>query len=305
MTDLFISYAWTSFEHREWVRLFASQLHLLGYKIKIDESVEYGSSLSGFMREVTDSKHVLLIVDENYVERANTLPNSGVGLETKWISSVYNNKPSTWLSVLFVKNSTHKLPKWLNSKNPKGFDFNSYQEKNNFPGSAQIDSVWRWIEGLSADKSNSTSWAELRKRAARLERIDVLRDPANYANPALKGNIKFYHNDNRCFTIGHGEYEFRISFSARSSTGVYVHRDSGLKAVGLIPTQENDLRFVYAFLTPSRSVEPDKGQSVVLMNADGNLCVITIEEVQYGSSSPEYVRSYVKFSYEVLFFETN
>ena len=153
--DLFVSYAWTSPEHREWVRLLASQLHLLGYNVKIDEAVDYGSSLSGFMREVTDASHVLLVVDENYVDRADNKPESGVGIETGWISGVFTNKPATWLSVVFVRNPERKLPSWLVDHNPKGFDFNATVEKNQFPGAAQIDELWRWIEGLPADKANS------------------------------------------------------------------------------------------------------------------------------------------------------
>src|SRR5204863_78554 len=110
--DLFISYAWTSPQHREWVRLLASQLHLLGYAVKIDEAVDYGSSLSGFMQEVTGAAHVLMIVDENYVDRADNKPNSGVGIETRWINSVFERKLASWLSVVFVRNSEHKLPAW-------------------------------------------------------------------------------------------------------------------------------------------------------------------------------------------------
>lgn len=64
-------------------------------------------SLSGFMQEVTDASHVLLVVDENYVERADNAPTSGVGIETEWISSVFESKPNTWLSVLFVKNPNY------------------------------------------------------------------------------------------------------------------------------------------------------------------------------------------------------
>jgi hypothetical protein len=78
--DLFISYASTSQAHREWVRLLASQLHLIGYDVKIDEDVDYGSSLHGFMRQVTEAAHVLLIVDTNYVDRADNRPESGVGV---------------------------------------------------------------------------------------------------------------------------------------------------------------------------------------------------------------------------------
>ncbi len=171
-TDLFISYAWTSPEHREWVRLFASQLHLLGYVVKIDEALDYGSSLHVFMQEVTEATHVLLIVDENYVDRANNKPESGVGIETEWISSVFNDKPATWLSVVFVRNPARMLPNWIKSRNPKGFDFNSTPEINSFPGSLQIDEIWRWVEGLSADKTNAVSLSVVRKRAARIERIE-------------------------------------------------------------------------------------------------------------------------------------
>src|SRR5690606_39149010 len=143
MTDLFISYAWTSPAHRQWVRLLASQLHLLGYDVKIDEQVDYGSSLSGFMQEVTSATHVLMIVDENYVLRTDTMPNSGVGIENRWNSGAFNNKPSAWLSLVFVQNPLHKVPAWLSSHSPKGFDFNSTPEKNVFPGSVQIDEIWR------------------------------------------------------------------------------------------------------------------------------------------------------------------
>jgi hypothetical protein len=109
--DLFISYAWTSDEHREWVRLLASQLHQLGYVVQIDEAVDYGASLSGFMREVIDARHVLLVVDENYVERADHKPESCLGIETDWISRVYADRPVTWLSVLWVRNPDRHLPK--------------------------------------------------------------------------------------------------------------------------------------------------------------------------------------------------
>lgn len=300
MTDLFISYAWTSPPHREWVRLLASQLHLLGYDLKIDEQVDYGASLSGFMQEVTSAKHVLLIVDENYVLRADTMPESGVGIENRWISGSFNNKPSGWLSLVFVQNSSCKVPAWLSGHNPKGFDFNSTPEKNLFPGSAQIDEIWRWVEGLPASKVHATSLADVRKRAARIERIDAQRDPANYANPALKGRVTFRHNDHRHFKVGNGEYEFKINFTNRGHNGVYVYIDSGLKAVGLITASSYDPLNVENFLKPARTAQPIVGQSVVCMNSHGALCVITIEEVQPEVNARTYVAPHVTFSYEVL-----
>lgn len=298
--DLFISYAWTSSAHREWVRLLASQLHLIGYDVKIDEAVNYGSSLSGFMREVTDAVHVLLIVDENYVERADNNPESGVGIETKWIRSAFKRKPATWLSVAFVRNPTRRLPKWLEHHNPKGFDLNASPENNEFPGAVQIDQIWRWIEGLPADTAHAVPLSMIRKRAARLERVDARLDPALYASPAPKGCVTFRYDDYAHYTVGHGEYEFKINFSECSCDSVYVYIDSGLKAVGLITSPNFDPLSVESFLTPRRFVEPSVGQKVVLLNPHGALCVIVIDEVQRELNTAEYVPRHVTFTYEIL-----
>jgi len=298
--DLFISYAWTSDEHREWVRLLASQLHQLGYVVQIDEAVDYGASLSGFMREIAEARHVLLIVDENYVDRADKKPSSGVGIETKWISGIYNSQPATWLSVLWVRNPKRLLPAWLEGHDPKGFDFNADPGSNDFPGATQLNEIWRWIEGLPASTANAIPLPELRKRAARLERVDVLRDPGQFANPALKGRVTFRYGDHANFTIGHDEYEFKLQFSGRGSNSVYVYRDGGLKALGLINEKSSDSSTVDSFLRPGRTAEPLVGQSVVLLNFEGALCVVTIDEVQSEISDAEYVPPHVTFSYEVL-----
>jgi hypothetical protein len=252
------------------------------------------------MQEVTGAAHVLLIVDENYVDRADKKPGSGVGIETKWISGVFEGKPASWLSIVFVRNPKHKMPAWLTNHNPKGFNFNSDPDKNEFAGAAQIDEIWRWIEGLPTDKTNAVPLAEVRKRAARIERINVQRDHANYASPALKGRVTFRHRDNGDFTVGHGEYEFKLKFSGRGNDSVYVYTDSGLRAVGLITAPHYDPLTVESFLTPARTAEPVVGQSVVLMNSHGVLCVIKIDEVQREVNAAKYIPEHVTFSYEIL-----
>lgn len=298
--DLFISYAWTSPSHRDWVRLLASQLHLIGYDVKLDEDVDYGSSLHGFMRQVTEATHVLLIVDENYVDRADNMPESGVGIETKWMSEVFMSKPHAWLSVVFVRNPTRLLPNWLKDHDPKGFDFNSFPEKNEFPGSLQIEEIWRWVEGLPASKANAVPLSLIRKRAARVERIDARRDPALYTNPALNERVTFRYRDHAHYTIGYGEFEFKVAFSGRSHDSIYVYTDGGLKAIGLIADPNFDPLAVASFLTPGRTVEPLVGQKVVLLNAHGVLCIIAIEGVQHEVNTKEYVPGHVTFTYEVL-----
>ncbi|MFY1893588.1 toll/interleukin-1 receptor domain-containing protein [Achromobacter xylosoxidans] len=299
-TNIFISYAWTSDSHRKWVRLLATQLRLLGYTVQIDSHVPYGASLSGFMREVTEADRVLMIIDENYVERANQHPESGVAIENNWIKNVFEKKPISWLSVLFVDNPNFSLPSWLINLNPKGFNFNSNPDINSFPGFEQMDDLWRWIEGLPADKAHALTAEVLLERMARIERIDAMRDPANYASPALKDRITFPYKSHPYYKLGHGEYEFKVNFSDRGSTGVYVYTDSGLKALGLVPTSIIDPRTVDTFLRSGRFAEPDVGQSVVMMNTIGALCIMKIEAVQLEVNDPVHVPSAVTFSYEIL-----
>ncbi|MCH5516940.1 toll/interleukin-1 receptor domain-containing protein [Pseudomonas syringae] len=299
-TTIFISYAWTSNEHRQWIRLLATQLRLLGYTVLIDSAVPYGSSLSGFMREVTASDRVLIIADQNYVERADDRPESGVGIENKWLMGVFQEKPTSWLSVLFVGNPSFRLPRWLADENPKGFDFNSVSEKDSFPGVEQMDDLWRWIEGLPADKAHAIPAAVLLERMARIERIDALRDPANYANPALKDRVTFAYKDNRHYTIGHGEYEFKLSFSERSINGVYMYRNAELKAIGIITASNIDKETVETYLRQADHLEPVVGQLVVVMNLLEALCIIRIVGVETERHSPIYTLASITFSYEVL-----
>jgi len=298
--DLFISYAWTSDAHREWVRLLASQIHQLGYVVQIDEAVDYGSSLSGFMREVIAARHVLLVVDENYVDRADHKPDSGVGIETKWISGAYPEKPASWLSALWIRNARRSLPSWMAGLNPKSFDFNARPDDGDFPGASQLNEVWRWIEGLPASTANAIPLAEIRKRSARLERIELLRDPNQYASPQLHGRATFRHGDHPHYTIGHDEYEFKVNFSSGGPDLVYVYRDSGLKALGLVTGGTYDRAAVETFLRPGRIATPVTGQSVVLLNQAGALCILTIDEVQEEVNDSPYIPAHVTFSWEVL-----
>lgn len=299
-TSIFISYAWTSDKHRELVRQLATQIRWLGYTVLIDSSEKYGASLSCFMRTVTEADHVLMIVDENYVNRADHVPNSGVAIENRWLSSIFNEKPTSWLSVLYTNNPRFILPAWLTDRQPKGFNFNSCPSKEQFPGLEQIDDLWRWIEGLPADKAHALSAAQYLERLARIERIDVMRDPANYANPALEGRVTFKYKEFKCYTLGYGEYEFKVEFSGRSSDEVYVYIDSGLKAIGLITNPNFDFGDAASFLLPGRTVEPRLGQMVVMMNSLGAMAIMKIEGIQEEVNAAKYTHPSVTFSYKIL-----
>lgn len=307
--DIFISYAWGAREdtaHREWVRSLASHLHYIGFNVGIDERVDYGSDLTGFMREIADSSHVLMVVDENFIERANCVPSSGVAIESGWIQESIGTKPNNWLSVLYVRNPNKNLPGWMSDRNPKSFDFNYYSENDRFPGEEQIDSLWRWIAGLSADKINSISPTVIRERMYRVEEIDNIRDLGNWSLPYLEGiNIEFNYEDapSKTFTLGYGSYSFNLRVSSCGADSVYVYNDS-IRAVGLIPDGipdgELDAKKAFSYRRSGRTVTPRIGQRVVLVNSSGCVCVVKINDVQQEHNGDEFVPAQIFFDYRII-----
>ena len=299
--DIFISYAWTSPEHREWVRLLASSMKAIGYDVLIDADVDYGDDLTGFMQRVTDSRHVLLVVDDNYVDRADTQPDSGVGIESRHISEAYPSKPANWLSVLFKDNANYRLPKWFGEANPKGHSFNADPEAGRFPGSEQITELWRWIEDLPANRDHEVTAALQRDRCRRLETIDRQRYPASWSNPALEGEVDFLYDRSpaKTFTMGYGQYSWALQVSACGGSSVYVYKDPvhavGVNGSGSVVPEE-----LAAQLTPGRAVTAEVCEQVILQNEVGALCLIDVIDVQVEATAPNYRPASVRFRYRIL-----
>ncbi|WP_290060771.1 toll/interleukin-1 receptor domain-containing protein [Amycolatopsis solani] len=301
-TDLFISYARTSAPHREWVRLLAAHLKAIGFDVLIDADDDYGDSLTGFMRRVTEAEHVLLIVDDNYVERADKLPDSGVGVENRWISEVYEDRPPTWLSVLFKGNLGRRLPAWLAHREPRGFPFDRDESKiDDFPGSEQIEDLWRWIEGLPANRDSQTPIATLRERAARLERQARKGEPSQYRSPALTGQTCFKVADapDKVFRWGLSAAEFAFKVSECGADSIYVYSDP-VMAVGVVRSTEFPDSDLEQHLTPGRTVVAHIGKVVVLLNEHGRLAVVEILDVQREQTRGTYVAPHVTFRWRVV-----
>lgn len=81
--DVFISYSWTEGTTKVFAHDLATHLQTIGFNVGIDINVDYGNSLTGFMNSICDANHVLMIADASYVERANSVPESGVATENK------------------------------------------------------------------------------------------------------------------------------------------------------------------------------------------------------------------------------
>lgn len=273
----------------------------IGYDVLVDADVDYGDDLNGFMRRATDCRHVLLVVDENYVHRADTLPDSGVGIENEWFSRVHERKPATWLSVLFKDNPDFRLPAWLVSHNPKGHSFSSDPARGDFPGSEQVEELWRWIEDLPANRAHAVSAATLRERARCLEEIDRQRDPNSWSNPALEGELffEFEKSPGKAFLLGYGDLGFKFQVPGHGGGSVYVYRDP-IHAVGVNRSSGSSHAELAAQLTPGRYVVAKVGDQVILQNTQGALCLVDLLEVQREVTAPTFVPASVRFRYRIL-----
>ncbi|MCL1897855.1 MAG: toll/interleukin-1 receptor domain-containing protein, partial [Micrococcales bacterium] len=291
--DLFVSYAWgppEHPEHREWTRLLAAHVKTIGFHVLIDADVDYGDTLSGFMRQVTECRHVLLVVDENYVARADTMPESGVGTENKWMSEAHQNKPPAWLSVLFKDNPERRLPAWMAGRNPKGFDFNTHPEHADFPDSEQIEELWRWLEDLPANRDHAVDIATLRERARHLEVIDRERDPGSWSNPKCEDEIVFEYGKapKSTYRLGGAQYSFAFTVSGRGADSIYVLSEY-IRAVGINRAKASGPPDLASQLTPGRLVVAKIGDEVILLNEHGTLCLVELLDVQREAREPVFV----------------
>lgn len=248
----------------------------------IDVDVQYGDCLSGFMRRINECDHVLMVIDKNYVDRANKMPNSGVGIENSYIQELLGSKPASWLAIAHKGNSGFELPDWMDDSNPKSFNFNANSSLDRFPGSEQLNDIWRWLEGLEPAVAAEPSIATIRARTSRLQSLEQRKDPSNWSSPALTGEAEFYFNESpsKTFSWGFGDLRFHLQVSEKSADSVYVYHDH-VQAVGLIPGELNDNSIAEAerFLTAGRVVEPKIGQNIILMNNSGALSIVKILDV--------------------------
>jgi len=300
--DLFISYAWTSDDHRQWVRLLAAHLKALGYDVLIDADVDYGDSLTGFMRKVVDAKHVLeqhrqprrWTICKHFRNPSVLSSYTGIGVGIGPVYIVFVNDQED--------NPSRRLPNWLADRKPKGHSFNYDPSRpNEFAGSEQVEDLWRWIEGLLANRDHATPIAALRERAARLERQELKADPARWRNPQLQGEFCFTYQDapGNTFRWGCGDSEFALNVSECGDDSIYVYNDS-IKTVGVVRGTDTSITALESYLSPGRTIVAKVSDTVVLMNEDGRLALVEITGVQREETGTPYVVPYVEFTWRVV-----
>lgn len=301
MVDIFISYAWSE-ARNEWVRLLAAHLKLLGFSIAFDRDLVYGAGLDAFMLNAGCARHVLLIVDERYVERADVVPDSGVARENEIVRHAMREHDDGWLAALVVDNPKFLLPSWLKDMRPKCFNFNGYENASCLDGlPEQINDLWRWIADLPLNSTAAISPELARIRVERIERIDLLRDPSSWASPGTSDSVKFEYSlaPQHSFTLGGAEYQTTFSVSACSKQAVYLYSDY-CHAVGVAKSFNLSAREASDFIVPCRAVTLSVGDIGVLQNANGCLSLIHLSAVTEEAFDGRYTPSSIEFDYKIL-----
>ena len=147
---LFISYSWTSPQHVQWVVQLAEKLRDSGVDAILDKwDLKEGHDVTKFMEKmVTDSTidKVLMVVDKNYAEKANSGV-GGVGTETQIISKgVYENKGQEKFVALVLDKDANGKP-YL----PLYFQSRIYIDFSESHGEKEFEKLLRWIFGKPLD----------------------------------------------------------------------------------------------------------------------------------------------------------
>lgn len=130
----FLSYAWETEEHNEWVLKLATSLTEKGVHVRLDKwDLVAGRDLAQYMEEsVRESDYVLMVCTEAYAEKANART-GGVGYEQTIISGqVFEQvaQPEKFVPILRGKDRQTSIPSYFK---PKLFiDFRDDNQTNNF-----------------------------------------------------------------------------------------------------------------------------------------------------------------------------
>ena len=145
---LFISYSWTSPQHKQWVLDLAKKLRSSGVDAILDTwDIKEGQDVIKFMEGmVTDStiNKVMMVVDKSYADKADER-DGGVGVEAQIISKkIYgNHDQEKFVAIALEKDTEGKLILPVYCQSRMCIDFSEHNNKENYDKS--VEDLLRWI----------------------------------------------------------------------------------------------------------------------------------------------------------------
>ena len=273
----FISYAWDSEEHKNWVLKLASDLRRHGIDAILDQwDARLGNDLSFFMEQgLTTSHFVLCICSDKYIENANA-GIGGAGYEKRILAAEMMNGSNKRFIIPVIKGNTqmYKVPTFLLGLKYVDFDngpyFNNYQEL--------IERIYdedvKKKPPLGCSPFASTSISDQITTKLNIEKIE-------FQNPAFEGKASFdYKRNSGIYTIGEGAYIFVTHWSECGNNSIHCYRDY-IYRLGYNPNYK-DFPFPDEFISfdfSSRVKSVNVGEIVLLENHNHKFAALRITKV--------------------------
>ena len=273
----FISYAWDSEEHKNWVLKLATDLRSHGVDIILDQwDVRLGNDLPFFMEQgLTSSHFVLCICSNKYVEKANG-GIGGAGYEKRIIASDMMNPENKMFIIPLIKGNSlrEKLPIFLSGLKYVDFDGRDYYDSYQELLERIYDEDIKKKPPLGENPFVSTTISDQITSKLKMEKIA-------FQDPAFVGKVSFdYKRNSGSFTIGEGDYMFNTMWSECGHNSIYCYRDSEFR-LGYnptfkdFPTPDEFINFDFS----SRAKSVNVGEIVLLENHKHKFAALKILNV--------------------------
>uniref|UniRef100_A0AB33J2Y5 SEFIR domain-containing protein n=1 Tax=Prevotella sp. GTC17254 TaxID=3236794 RepID=A0AB33J2Y5_9BACT len=273
---VFVSYAWDSEEHKEWVLKLAANLRHHGVDAILDQwDVRLGDDLPFFMEHgLTESHFVICVCSDKYIEKANE-GLGGAGYEKRILATEMLNDSDRRFIIPIIKGCTkeQKVPLFLSGLKYVDFDngeyFNCYQEL--------LERIYNEDNKKPPLGSNPFATTKISDQITTKLNIEKIA----FQNPILEGIASFdYKKNSGKYQIGEGNYQFDTRWSECGSNSVYCYSDY-ISRLGYNPkyTQFPSPHEFIDFDFSSRAKEVKEGEVVLLENCHNKFAAIKATKV--------------------------
>ena len=200
---VFVSYAWDSNEHKQWVAKLATNLREHGVDAILDQwDVRLGDDLSFFMDHgLTKSHLVICVCSDKYIEKADG-GSGGAGYEKRILASEMLNDGDKRFIIPIIKNcsSERKVPRFLSGLKYVNFDDGGYFDHYQELLERIYDEDTKQKPPLGKNPFVSTVISDQISTKLNIEKIE-------FQNPSMEGKVTFdYKRNSGSFIIGEGNY---------------------------------------------------------------------------------------------------
>lgn len=290
----FISYAWDSEEHKQWVLKLASDLRSHGVDAILDQwDARLGNDLSFFMEQgLTTSHFVICICSDKYVEKANG-GIGGAGYEKRILASgMISGKELQFILPVIKENKNGcKLPTFLSGLKYVDFDNGSYYD-------CYIELLERIYDidinkkpALGTNPFVSTDISDEITTKLNLDRI-------KFQSYDFEGKVSFdYKKNSGEYSIGEGDYMFNTKWSECGYQSIHCYRDLVYR-LGYNPEYKEfpSLDQISDFDFSSRSKKVNVGEIVLLENQKHKFAALKITKIDVRR---EDINHTLEFEYKI------